>query len=527
MDKTGQQPKKVIVREKSSMTKLFILLVPLCFILLFRGGVSALEAKITIDIEKTGVPVNRLILGSNVQWIDRGDELLEGTSLQFSRSMLQKVKEIGPTIIRYPGGSLSDLYHWKDGIGGIADRKKNQHFYVKNRWDAILMGTTEFLQLCKILGAEPLITVNVVTGTAEEATKWVEYTNKSRVKGADGTLLPAVKYWEIGNEPYLKDENRGDLAMSPEEFAKRANNFIRNMRRVDSSLKIGIPLRSDRFGGQYATPYQGYNEKVLKGITEPFDFVALHNAYLPFAGDKKYRDEDLYRAAMAGSLVVKDDFAFTRSLLEKFFPNRAIKLAVTEYNAFFSMGGKSTDSYNESFVGALYVADLINLFAQTDDLLMANFWSLTGNGYFGAISNEGRLRPSYAVLKGYNNILRGNYLPLKLESTVFENTAVGFVPGNRNVPTLSVLGTRDKNIIRIVAINKDISNSINTSISFVRQQKISSISYQELNEQDYFNVGRRSRVAEWGKGRTELKQVPFTLALKAHSITIIEIRLRG
>src|ERR1700730_18988919 len=89
--------------------------------LLAAGGcptpTMAFTAEVTIDDDVLGHPVNRLILGNNVQWVDRGDEILRPNGDDFASHMLRGIKDLEPSILRYPGGSQSDLYHWKDGVG--------------------------------------------------------------------------------------------------------------------------------------------------------------------------------------------------------------------------------------------------------------------------------------------------------------------------------------------------------------------------------------------------------------------------
>jgi hypothetical protein len=104
-------------------------------------------------------PVNRRILGSNVQWVDRGDALLAEDGSQFDPEMLELVGRLGPTVLRYPGGALAVTFDWRAGNGPI-HRGSSEHFHTRQR-QRVLFGTAELLALCRRVGAEPLITVNV------------------------------------------------------------------------------------------------------------------------------------------------------------------------------------------------------------------------------------------------------------------------------------------------------------------------------------------------------------------------------
>ena len=187
-----------------------------------------------------------------------------------------------------------------------------------------------------------MLTVNVSTGTADDAAGWIRYVNAEKHR-ADGIALPRVDWWELGNEPYLKPDAQPDLVMPPDEFVRRANAFIPAMRAANSSILIGIPLRSDTIGGRPATPFPGYNAKVLRGIKAPFDFVSVHDAYAPAAFDGRYSDDDLYLALMAAPLQVADDLGVTRAAVRKAL-GHVLPIAITEWSALFTIGG-STDGY--------------------------------------------------------------------------------------------------------------------------------------------------------------------------------------
>jgi alpha-N-arabinofuranosidase len=100
--------------------------------------------------------------------------------------VVEALKKIKVPVLRWPGGCFADAYHWRDGIGprengGVTE---NNHF-----------GTHEFLELCRLLGAEPYINGNMGSGTVEEMSEWVEYEN--------GQEEPwRVKYWGVGNESW-------------------------------------------------------------------------------------------------------------------------------------------------------------------------------------------------------------------------------------------------------------------------------------------------------------------------------------
>lgn len=410
-------------------------------------------AQVLLDLSgtKPARPAERLLLGNNLQWVDRGDELLERGSPDFSPRMIELARGLGPTVLRYPGGCLADTYHWKNGVGPRARRAPNERFFDRRR-ERIELGTVEFLSLCRDLGAEPMVTVNTATGTPEEAAEWVAFCNGG-VADAAGKPLPTVRLWEVGNEPYLTNEQRKELAIAPADFARRADLFIAAMKKVDPSIQILVPLRSDKIGALPATPHQGYNRTVLRSIASPIDYVALHNAYLPACFGGAPGERELFAALMAAPRVVADDIAQTRALLAELRPGQPIGIAVTEYNSLFTIG-RSSDGFVTSPASAVYLADLVRVFAE-NSVAIANYWSLTGNWFFGAISPRGAVRPAYRVLERANELLRGALVPVTVTSPTFAAPSVGFVPPLEGNPLLTALATREGNVLCVLLINKD------------------------------------------------------------------------
>jgi alpha-N-arabinofuranosidase len=480
------------------------------------------DARLTIAADQPGKPANTLILGTNVQWVDRGDELLDATGRAFAQPMLREVVALRPTIVRYPGGAMSDTYRWKDGVGEHSQRRIDEHFSSKKR-QAIEMGTREFLELCEATGAVPMITVNTASASAEEAAEWVAYTNKTRLtSGRTGQRLPSVGLWEIGNEPYLKDENRKDLWIEPEAFARRAAQFSRAMKKVDPTIRVGIPLRSDRVGDVPLTPYPGYNEKVLRNFDAEFDYVSLHTAYMPMAYDKSYSDDELYWAAMASVAVVAEDFENTRRQLRE-LRGKSYPIAVTEYNALFTFG-KSTDGYLATPAAAVYIGDLLRMFAETDDLLMANFWSLSGNWFFGSISNEGKHRPAYFVLKAYRQLLQGRMVPVSVATRTFETRRVGVVPTRSGLPLVSALATREGDTVRLIVMNKDPVNPGVASLILPANMAPASGSFATYGGPRRFglDIPQNGTLRE---GALEQFEQGLRLELAPFSVTLVELQL--
>ena len=473
---------------------------------------------LAVNAASPGIAVNRRVLGSNVEWVDNGDNLLDAATGGFDATTLALVKAIAPTSLRYPGGLQADVFHW--------EQPNNEHVFTR-AVQPTRMNTQRLLELCEATGALPLFTVNVITGTPDEAARWVRATNITRlVSSATGALLPTVDFWEIGNEPYLQADSRPDLDIAPAEFARRASLFIRAMRAVDPTISIGLPLTLDRRNGLPITAYSGYARTVLGALTETFDVACVHNAYMPLVFGGTLDVAALTPGALAAAEAVRDDLAATRALLAELRPGAAIPIAVTEHAPLFSLGEGATDDWSTTPLGAIYLADLLRVFAETDDVIVANHWSLSGNGRFGAIGGNGRTafnRTVADVLLLAGQAVRGNRLVANLACETVATPSVGLVAARSALPLCSALVTREGSSLRTLLIHKDATRNAQVQFDLsgasASSARLTTLSAADLtNAADLPALWQRATLAPAGGTR-------LTLNLPPHSVALLELAL--
>jgi len=181
------------------------------------------------------------------------------------------LQQAGVEMLRYPGGSYGDIYHWQDNTapGGYVAPGTN--------FDSF-MGT-----VAKI-GAQPMLIANYGTGTPQEAAAWVQYANITKGYGA--------KYWEIGNELYGNGYYGADweadthASKSPATYASNVLQYASAMKAVDPSIKIGAVLT---LPGNWPDSVVGsgdngdWNKIVLSAAGSAIDFVIVH--WYPSAAD--------------------------------------------------------------------------------------------------------------------------------------------------------------------------------------------------------------------------------------------------
>ncbi|MEJ8859995.1 hypothetical protein WKW79_36005 [Variovorax robiniae] len=479
--------------------------------------------KVAVSARPDGVLANRLVLGQNLQWVDGGDGLLDRNG-QPRQVMLERLRALQPTSLRFPGGAQSDAYRWKRAMGALTDRSDNLHFHRKQMQPSIV-GTQEFLELCEFVAAVPVITVNTVTGTADEAADWIRLTNKTGlISRITGKRLPSVTYWEIGNEPYLKEGDETQR-VAPAEYIKRANAFIRALRAVDPSIKIGVPLRTATIGGLQATPYPDFARDVLVGVNEPYDFISNHNAYMPYLYDRVPDEQSLYWGTMAATATVSTNLDDMAALARSLKPGWKPVQAITEYNAMFTNGKGRTDELIDSQLGALYLADLVRMMADRDDLLCCQYWSLSANWMFGAITEHGEGRANYVALRLLGDVIRGTKLGIRTECASFSAPRVGAVAPATELPLVTSLATREAGVVKVLLINKDLDRPATGRVELT-DGTARSAALVTMRVEKVFQIGQprestlQRRPADAGPASTGI-----SLELPAASVTVLTLEL--
>lgn len=135
--------------------------------------------------------------------------------------------------IRFPGGCFASTYLWRDGIGDKQQRKIAFSALSDGGSSVIQdVGTVEFLNLCSLTKAQPVLDVPVMLNTADNAADWVAFCNapSNALRKSVGYKNPFhVKYWEMDNEPYRK--------FNAITYAHKCVEFSKAMKKVDPSIK--------------------------------------------------------------------------------------------------------------------------------------------------------------------------------------------------------------------------------------------------------------------------------------------------
>ena len=193
----------------------------------------------------------------------------------FRVDVMDALRRLSMTAMRYPGGNFASGYHWLDGVGPREQRPTLREL----AWQSLesnSFGSDEYIRLCRKMGWTPMLTVNLGTGTPEEARNWVEYCNcPSGTRYADmrarhGSPEPhAVKLWCLGNEM----DGPWQLGHVPaDQYAIRAQQAAKMMKDADRSIEVVAC-------GSCTTmlpTYMEWDRQVLDHMGDLADYISLH-----------------------------------------------------------------------------------------------------------------------------------------------------------------------------------------------------------------------------------------------------------
>jgi alpha-N-arabinofuranosidase len=377
----------------------------------------------------------------------------------FRRDVVEAIKNSWvPTFLRWPGGNFASAYHWQDGIGDV-DRRPP---YLDPAWQLFEyndVGTDEFMVLCKLLGTEPVLTINIGNGTPEEGQAWVEYCNGGTdteygaLRAANGHPEPYnVKTWFIGNENY---GNWQVGHTNAETYAQRYLEYSRAAREADPDLillAVGVPTDQ----------YRHWNARILPDIAAETDLLSIHYYSIRTEKwDNPPTAEELVVPVLAAGYEVETLLQGTLDVIAE-YSNPPVPLAFDEWNPYLrAVTPDFIEEYN--IADALYTGVVMNACLRRCDRikLSASYHFINVMGNYRVTPGSTWLTPSTLVLELMTNHRGPVGIDCRvLETPTFSSKAIGQQFAYDGVPTLDAAATfdPDKNMVYLSVVNSDLEN---------------------------------------------------------------------
>ena len=403
---------------------------------------------VSVDAAQTVRTIDRRHFGVNAAvW----DAVFDTTTT------ISLLTEMGDQSLRFPGGSLSDDYHWQSNTTG------------SNTWQWAT-SFDHFAHVATTVVAQVFVTANYGSGTATEAADWVRYANLTKGYG--------FRYWEVGNENYGSWET--DLNTRPHDpftYANRFRDYSGQMKGADPAARVGVVVVTGEDSYANYTDHPAINPRTgqthngwtpvllatLQSLGVTPDFVIYHRyAQAPGA------ETDAGLLQSSGSWAA--DAADLRQQLNDYLgtPGAGVELVCTENNSVYSNPGKQTTS----LVNGLFLADSIGNALKTE-FNGVTWWDLR-NGQDTANNNSTslygwRLYGDYGIVDGANPAGPADRYPTFYVAKLLQYFARGgdvLVSAGSDYSLLAPYAARrGDGSLALLFINKSASTTLNAAIS--------------------------------------------------------------
>ena len=341
-------------------------------------------------------------------WLDQVHLQPEGVGALRS-DLLAAIRTLDIPVLRFPGGCISTNYHWRHGTGPAHLRPNLQDPVFK--WEVSYeFGTDEYLELCRELGIQPHITINIGSGTPEEAGDWAAY---CAAWFRDRGLEPPTIYWQMGNEHYGAWELGN---MSGELYAAALREFVPAVRRAYPKARI-IALGPETGEGLMAGERFPWREPVLEKAGDLVDLLALQWYASGWNEDPAVQQANALKGARDLAHAIQRTAADCRR------HRLPIKVAVTEWNFWLRAahydGGIFLEPYDVQH--GLFVSAVLHHFTRLlPDMELGNFYHLVNPmGIFISRGPAIQETPLAEVFRLYRPAFPGQVLPLEVSSPPF------------------------------------------------------------------------------------------------------------
>ncbi|MGQ7312167.1 arabinosylfuranosidase ArfA [Microbacterium arabinogalactanolyticum] len=309
------------------------------------------QARISIDREAVVAPIDRRIFGSFVEHLGRCvyDGIYEpghptANEDGFRLDVVDLVRELGSTTIRYPGGNFVSGFRWEDSVGPRENRPVRRDL----AWHSLetnQVGVDEFARWLKLTGSELMMAVNLGTRGIEAALDLLEYCNHpsgtalSDQRIANGTTEPHdIRMWCLGNE---MDGPWQTGYMTADDYGKLAARTAQAMKAADRTLELVVCGSS----GSSMPTFGDWERTVLEHAYEHVDFISCHAYYQERGGDlDSYLASSLDMQYFIETVVASADHVGYKLKSKK-----KIKLSFDEWNIWYLDEHQASDEVNDEW----------------------------------------------------------------------------------------------------------------------------------------------------------------------------------
>jgi alpha-N-arabinofuranosidase len=362
--------------------------------------------------------------------------------------MIAMSRDMKTPLVRF-GGNFTSAYHWPDGIGP-PDKRVSMLNVAWGIPEYNQFGTDEFLQYCKLIGAQPQIALNLGTGTPEEAAGWVKYVNEHWGDRSGGLL------WELGNELWGTFQTGYPTI---DLIAARTKAFSDAVRAVDPRIRlIGT-------GGD-PDAYSDWNAAQQKNPAGTFAYLSTHFVVGDAETVKKNPSPDfLAEASFALPIGLERKLRQMRQQME----SSGAKDVRTAFTEWLFHAPEDVAPRFDNMGGAIAAGGFLNMMLRNADIVPIS--DMTGVIEFGGIwKKRGRVygTPAYYAFSMYSNSGVAQLVGTDTQGESYDvHDGITRVPEIPKVPYLDVVaGLNDaRDTLTLFCVNRDLTRDLPADIS--------------------------------------------------------------
>ena len=421
---------------------------------------AAQKVELTVDVSKAGAKIDRNIFGQFAEHLGRG--VYEGiwvgpgspipNTRGIRNDVVAALKAIKAPNVRWPGGCFADEYHWRKGIGSQRPETLNPN------WGGVIepntFGTHEIMDFLDQIGAEAYLSVNVGSGTPQEAAEWLEYlttaqpTALAKERAANGHPAPyKIAYLGIGNESWDCGGN-----MTPDYYLSQLkiySRFVRNFNPAQQDKQRMLKIAVGPGGGE--PRFAEWTEAVMKAYQNhqwswDIDGLSLHS-YTVVRWPPAYASvgfgEKEYSQILKSTLEMEGLVSKYSAMMDKYDPQKKVALAVDEWGAWYAPLPGSTPGFlaqQNSVRDALIASLHINIFARhADRVRMANIAQMINVLQAMILTDKEKmvLTPTYYVYKMYVPFQDATFVPVTFNAGAYTH-------GEITLPHVDAIAAKDR-----------------------------------------------------------------------------------
>jgi alpha-L-arabinofuranosidase len=422
--------------------------------------VYAQKVELSVDASKSGAKIDRNIFGQFAEhlghgvyegiWVGPGSPIPNTRGIR--NDVVAALRAIRVPNVRWPGGCFADEYHWRKGIGPVRPVTLNPN------WGGVTepntFGTHEFMDFLDQIGAEAYVSVNVGSGTPQEAAEWLEYmtaaqpTTLAKERAANGHPAPyRVAFLGIGNESWDCGGN-----MTPEYYLSQLkiySRFVRNYNPAQQDKQQMLKIAVGPGGGE--PRFTDWTETIMKAWQHhqwswDINGLSMHN-YTVVNWDKKFAStgfgENEYAQILKSTLEMEGLVSKYSAIMDKYDPQKRVALVVDEWGAWYAPLPGSNPGFlvqQNSLRDAVLAALNLNIFARhADRVRMSNIAQMINVLQAMILTDKEKmvLTPTYYVYKMYVPFQDATFVPVTFNAGTYTR-------GDITLPRVDAIAAKGK-----------------------------------------------------------------------------------